>query len=108
MDNVIKKDEFVKIIEDIQKSDMYAEKLNSFFKKEKIDGYIYQPNCVDTSLRLLHLLLEEYDKSDLIETFCVDLDFGKKWKEGSVTTKDGVDIKLKTIEDLYDALSYRY
>ena len=44
------------------------------------------------------------DKDEWIDYFCFELDFGKKWKEGVITEKDGTDIILKTPEDLYNLL----
>ena len=43
------------------------------------------------------------DKSDWIGYWIYELDFGVGWKEGMVTIND-VDVKMKTIEDLYIVL----
>ncbi len=51
-------------MEEIETTDTYSYKLNKFFEKNKVDGYIYQPNCVATALNLLHLLLKDYDKDN--------------------------------------------
>ena len=92
-------------MEEIETTDTYSYKLNKFFEKNKADGYIYQPNCVATALNLLHLLLKDYDKDNWIEYFCFELDYGRKWKEDTVLDKYGNDIKLQTVEDLYNLLS---
>ena len=105
MENIIKKEDFINIMEDIKCANTYSEKLNRFFKNNNVGGCIFQPNCVDSALRLLHLLLKDYDKNDWIEYFCLDLSFGDKWKEGMVLDENGNNIKLKTFEDLYDLLS---
>ncbi len=105
MEDFIKKEDFIKIMEDIERADTYSEKLNRFLKNNNADGYIYQPNCVEAALRLLHLLLKDYDKNNWIEYFCLELDFGKKWKENALLDENGNNIKLKTFEDLYDLLS---
>ena len=53
---------------------------------------------------LVDNILGEKDKDEWIDYFCFELDFGKKWKEGVITEKDGTDIILKTAEDLYNLL----
>ena len=45
-----------------------------------------------------------YDPSDWIGYYIYDLDWGKDWKEGAVTSIDGKDVKLKTLSDLYGIL----
>ena len=45
------------------------------------------------------------DPSDWIGYYIYDLDWGKDWKKGAVTSKDGKDIKLKTLSDLYNILT---
>lgn len=47
--------------------------------------------------------IKDHQTND-IEYFCYDLDFGKEWKVGSVTDNDK-DIKLQTIEDLWNYLT---
>ena len=43
------------------------------------------------------------DETELISYFCYDLDFGKDWHEGCVI-EDEEDLKLQTVDDLYDVL----
>jgi len=49
-----------------------------------------------------------HDKYNDIAYFIYDLEYGSKWKVGTITTKDGKDIKLSTIKDLYDYLKEQY
>ena len=44
------------------------------------------------------------DEFDNIIYWIYNLEFGTKWKKGMITDKDGKDIKLKTINDLYKEL----
>ena len=104
MKNKISKDDFVLAIEDVKNVNKYTDGLNNYFHKNGVDGYIFQPDCSETVLRLLHNLFEESDKDGWIEYFCFELDFGAKWKRGMITKKDGSDIKLQTPQDLYDYL----
>lgn len=102
--NKITFEDFKFVILEVEKTLKYHESLNTFFRKNNVDGYIYQPDCITSTLRLLHLIFNEEDKEEWISYFCFDLDFGKKWKSGTITAKDGTDIKLENIEDLYNLL----
>lgn len=50
-------------------------------------------------------VLKEYmhDFGDWVNYFIWDLEFGNKWHEGCVT-QDDKDVKLKTIDDLWELL----
>lgn len=100
----LSKEDFVDAINDVETVFKYQEGLNNYFRKNNVEGYIFQPDCSSTVLRLLHLILGDSDKDKWIEYFCFELDFGKKWEPGMITEKDGTDIILKTPEDLYELL----
>lgn len=104
MANIINKEDFVNVLQEVKKTFDYNNELNNFLRKNGADGYIFQPDCSSSTLRLLHLIFKNEDIDNLIEYFCFELDFGKKWKPEMVKEKDGTDIKLETIEDLYDFL----
>ena len=101
---MISKKDFIKAIEDVENVCRYHEGLNNYFRKNNVDGYIFQPDCTSTVLRLLHSIAGIKDKDEWIDYFCFELDFGKKWHEGMITNDDGTDIILKTAEDLYNLL----
>lgn len=101
---ILSKEDFVTAINDIKLVNNYQDGLNNYFRKNNVDGYIFQPDCTDTVLRLLHIYFGDADKDNWIEHFCFDLEFGKKWKKDMIKDKDGADIKLATPEDLYDYL----
>lgn len=105
MDKIITKENFKKIMEDVKLAHNYQEKLNNFFSKNNVDGYIFQPDCTCAVLQLLHLIFKEKDANEWISYFCFELDFGKKYKEGKVLDKNGKKIPLATIDDLYDLLT---
>lgn len=104
MNNTISKELFVEAIEDMKKSDDYQNWLNKTMQSKGVEGYLYQPNCVDIVIKLLHNLFYNTDKGDTISYFCLDLDYGRKWKPGSIADKNGKDIDLSTSENLYDYL----
>lgn len=101
---MLSKEKFIKAIDDVESVCRYQEGLNNYFRKNNVDGYIFQPDCTSTVINLLHTIAGTKDKDEWIDYFCFELDFGKKWKEGMITEKDGTDIILKTSEDLYDLL----
>ena len=101
---LLSKEQFINAINDVENVSRYQEGLNNYFRKNNVDGYIFQPDCSSTVIGLLHTILGEKDKDEWIDYFCFELDFGKKWKEGTITEKDGTDIILKTAEDLYNLL----
>lgn len=44
------------------------------------------------------------DKDDWIGYWVYELNCGKEWHPGMITEKDGTDIPLKTVEDLWNLL----
>lgn len=105
MNKVISKEYFNEIMESVKNTYKYQEGLNDYFSKNGVDGYIYQPDCVDTTMKLLHNIFGEKDKNEWISYFCFELDFGKKYKDGSIKDEFGKDITLATFDDLYTLLT---
>ena len=101
---LISKDEFILTLNEVEAVFAYHKGLNNFFSKNDVEGFIFQPDCSSSTLRLLHSLAGNADKDNWISYFVFDLDFGKKWKPGMITEKDGTDIVLKSSEDLYEYL----
>ena len=99
----ISKEEFIKVMRNVEDTVTYHDKLNKFYHDNKVDGYLYQPDCVDTVLSLLQVIFNIPDYDDILGYFCWDLDFGKKWNSGMVT-EDNIDIKLENADDLYNYL----
>ena len=48
------------------------------------------------------------EEEDWIGYYCWELDMGKNWKPGMITAKDGKDIPLGTVRDLYELLIDNY
>lgn len=57
-------------------------------------------DCSQELLELLRMIMED-EEDDWIGYFCYELDFGRDYKEGSITDADGEDIQLATVKDLY-------
>lgn len=90
---------------EVQKTYDYQEGLNNYLRKQDVDGYIYQPDCVCSTLKLLHHIFGEKDRNEWISYFCFELNFGRKYKEGLVTDDNGNNISLETFDDLYTLLT---
>lgn len=101
---ILSKEEFVKCIKDVKFVIDYEDGLNDHFKKYKVDGYIYPPNCIETVGDLLYKIFGEADKDEWISYFMWELDFGKKYKDGIILDSEGKNIRLDTAEKLYDFL----
>jgi hypothetical protein len=102
--NVFTKDEFVSALEALQKQYDHDQKCSDamevIFPNDFISGY---DNHWLTD-KLVELL--EYEMNDWgrwINYFIYELDFGKKWKPGTIT-ENGKDIPLRNAEELYDIL----
>ena len=64
-------------------------------------GYIYnKPIAILEDL--LRILVN--DKYDNISYYMWELDFGKEYKEGSITEEDGTPIPLSNASELYDLI----
>lgn len=103
--DVITKEYFNEIMEAVKKTFKYQEGLNEYFAKSGVDGCIFQPDCSDTVLKLLHKLCGEKDANEWISYFCFELNFGKNYKTGLVKDEFGKDIPLATYDDLYKLLT---
>lgn len=98
----MKKEQFVKIIDEIKE---YKRKLNNIqtvLEENCEDSVFWPPSLEDTLIDTLSIIFD--DGYDDIGYFIYELEFGKYWEPGTVTTDDGKDIKMQTAEDLYDYL----
>lgn len=102
---IISKELFVKAVNDAKEVNDYGDGLNRFFRSNGCDGYLLQPDCIGTVIDLLHYMFAEKDDGEWISYFCFDLNFGRDYELGCVTDYDGSEIKLETVEDLYDFLT---
>lgn len=101
---MISKELFVEIIDDLNRAENYQKDLNSFFKAHDTDGYIFQPDCSVSVLKLLHEMFGKADEADWIEYYCFELDYGKKYKPGCVVDEHNKEIDMSSAENLYDFL----
>ncbi len=88
------------LVEDEQELD------NAFKKFSPEWGGFSNEKAIDLTLTLLKELVN--DKYGDIDYFIYELEWGKKWYVGCVTSEDGKDIPMATIKDLYNFLKENY
>lgn len=97
----ITKEDFIGYIGAIQKVVEFSDKFNDVIHEYAEDGYVFFPDCTQP---LIDLLEKVMDAGDDISYFCWELEFGKEWEPGMVEV-DGKDVKLQTIEDLWEFIN---
>jgi len=98
MEYKLSKENFIEAIEEIKKSIKYQKDFNNFFKSHDADGCIFQPDCSDALIKILHILFENSDKDNLIYKFCHKTNSGQNQKKDFTT-------HINTAGDLYDYLT---
>lgn len=100
----ISKENFVEAINDIKESINYQKEFNTFLSSHGAEGCVFQPDCSDALIKLLHVLFEKADENNLIYNFCHDLSLTQKHKKSQSENNGGSDTNLNTAEELYDYL----
>ena len=101
---MIKKDDFIEIIRDVKTGNNYYEEKNKLYQKNGVDGYLIEPECCATVIKLLHLIFGEKDKDNEIAQFCFTGSFGRKKKECLFIDDNDVKHEITDAGDLYDYL----
>lgn len=102
--------DFRKAVEFIKERDEAMNKINKVFTDEFEDSIFYPYFRYEHAMieLLVAATSDKYNTEDDINYFIYELDFGDSWKPGMITDKDGNDIKMATIEDLYNYIvSYK-
>lgn len=102
--SIISKDEFIKAISKVKAVHEYQDGLNTYFSKNGCDGNLYQPDCTDTVLNLLHTIFGKADENEWISYFVFELEFGEKYNQGMIKDCEGECIDLSSTENLYNYL----
>ncbi len=105
MKTKLSKKNFVEAINEIKKTIKYQKDFNKFFKIHSADGCIFQPDCSDALIKILHVLFEEKDSDNLIYNFCHKSDLKGAQKKNSFEYDDNSGININNAEDLYDYLT---
>lgn len=105
---MLSKEEFVKIMERIKAITDADEELFDAFQKLSKDNYVMTNiNSIHLVLELLEHIMHDSEDYPDIEYFIYDLDWGTRWTSG-VLTYNGEDVRLDTVENLYDHLVKNY
>lgn len=105
---MISKEEFIEIIDKLRKVNDFVDETNA--KAKELDDAIISDFFNTMSLSISHenivvrLLENMFNDEDIISWWLYDLDYGRKFKEGYLTDKNGKDIDVSTAEKLYDYL----
>ncbi len=100
---MLNKDKFTKAITELQLLEQDIECVHNALKKLDPDfGGLYLSRVSTLIVSVLKDAMD--DKYDYIDYFIYELEYGKKWKKGTITASNGKDIKLQTVEDLYNYL----
>ena len=105
MSNYYNREEFIKVINRIQKLDNIYVKINKLFIDNEMGAEIIGlPNLVPELIGTLSRMYEDDD--DWISYYCYEIWFGEGYNPGSITAADGTDIPLGDAGDLWDLLIY--
>lgn len=105
---MLTKKQFKKHILRLKELTNEQDKINNVMKKSKLaDGFNVGLFGITWYEDLIIKILKDTfnDKSDWIGYWIYELDFGKDYKKGCVKSKEGKNIPLKTIDDLYNLLN---
>jgi|SRR3990167_3343423 len=95
--------QFIKILKDLKLLIDDIDNVHVAMKKLDPNFGGFCISRVDTLiLDVLEVAMD--DQNDWISYYVYDLNWGKDWEEGKITSKAGEDIQLKTFNDLYNIL----
>tara|TARA_R110000851_G_scaffold79464_1_gene175029 strand:- start:324 stop:716 length:393 start_codon:yes stop_codon:yes gene_type:complete len=100
------KELFIETISEIEKQVRHDSKCSDAFEVLLPSDYIssYDNSFLQNQLiKIIQVAMNDKHKDSWIEYFMWEMDFGRKYKEGSVTFY-GKNFELKTASDLWDLL----
>lgn len=101
----ISRKSFISYIKRLQDYEKREENLSKALSEYCEDLWFFQPkDIVSLVIDLLITLTGDNKEDSIIKYWIYELDYGRKWVEGTITDVDGVDIKLQNPEDLYKYL----
>lgn len=104
---MITKEEFIQCIDLIKKYSEMSSKLSDILEEMspggRCDTFMYS-EYEDMTIKLLKSIFNLPKDNDEIEYFIYDLEYGKKYKPGCYTFKNGDEIDFSSAEKLYDFL----
>ena len=99
------KELFIEAIDFIRELNVEENKFNDLMTSidSEFGGGFIHNKSINYITGLLKALVN--DENDCISYYCWELDFGKKYEEGTVTEEDGTPIPLATSEDLWNIIN---
>jgi hypothetical protein len=105
---MISKELFVESMNELEKAINYQIQLNDFLKDNGSDGYVYQPDCSNSVIKLLenafNLKPDKVSGYTDVSYFVYELNFGKNYQPGDVRDDDFKEVDFSSAETLYDYL----
>ena len=111
---MISKENLEKYINSIKKGHEMEEDLNSFIRKHSDGGWIIFDSFSELEDCIVELIANSISPQereciiDDISYYIYDLEYGTKWEKGMITAKDGTDIPMSNIIELYEYLVRYY
>ena len=113
MSNIISRDDFIRIIEEMRDKSDITSKYDTMIRDEPLFGDVrdffsmsaFTMANTDTVMYLLRTMFE--DESDDIAYFCYERNFGRDWYPGCYISSDGHEVDLSDAGKLYDHLVTR-
>lgn len=103
MNRLLSRNEFTKAINSYEDMWDFYDDINNVFQNHHRESNIFPSSELDTIISLLQFIFD--DKEQWISYWIYELDFGSKYQDGMIQDKDGNNIQLKTVDDLYDLLT---
>lgn len=101
---MITKQYFQKVLEEVKEViDVRANVNECLARFSGFDCEISYPDCTTAVIDTLGMVLENTTHG-LINHFAFCLDFGRRYEDGCVVDKDGKNVSLSTIDELYSIL----
>lgn len=96
--------DFDRAIQFMKERDSSIDKINQLIDEEFEWSALYPYTKYKKALidLLVAAVSDNYDAREDIEYFVYDLSFGSRWSPGCVMEVDGTDIRMETVEDLYN------
>ena len=100
----ISKELFIETINFIKDRNDKQQEINKLFSNEFEDAIFWPYTKYESqTIKLLEEIMEDKE-NQWISYYCWEKDFGRDYKLGDVTEKDGISISFETPEDLWNML----
>lgn len=102
---MITKDDFLRYMEDLEKTVSYQKDLNKLFDRHNIEGYLCRPDCSASLIRILNQVMHVEQQDDYITKFVFESNFGKIKNDKMIyIDKNRKQRKIENAEQLYNLL----